>query len=159
VDIDGKNLKMITKRPWAQIDPAWMPGEEEVLYTDSPELMGDEICKINIKKGDIIRLTTNRFNDIQPSPLAGGSDIIYAANENGNYNIYIMDKFGRNPRNLTNDSSHNIMPRSSKSGKKIYFLSDKTGYLQIYSLELDTGESKQITSDDADKKDFAVYAD
>jgi len=158
VDIDGKNLKLITKRPWAQTDPAWLPAQDEILYVDSPEIMGDEICKINLKTGDIIRLTTNKSNDIQPSCLANGESIVYASNAGGNYDIWLMDKFGQNPRNLTNDPSHNVMPMPSPDGSRVYFLSDRRGYLQIFSIDLKTNELKQITSDETDKKDFTVYA-
>lgn len=158
VGVDGKNLTLVTKQPWAQVDPAWM-SQDEVLYVDAPKLAGDEICKVNMKNGDVVRLTTNKSNDIQPVYLPGGEGIVYASNENGTFNIRIMDKYGRNPRDLSNDQNHNVMPAVSRGGATVYFLSDRTGALEIFSLDLKTGESRQVTSDGADKKDFAVYAD
>lgn len=158
VNIDGKNLTKITKQPWVQSNPSWLPDEEEILFVDNPEIMGDEICKINIKNGDIIRLTQNKFNDIQPSYVPGEDKIVYAANKNGDYDIWIMDKFGQNPKNLTESPSHDIIPRPTQDGCKIYFLSDRTGYFQIFAIDLKTGQLKQITHDKIDKKDFAVYA-
>ena len=157
VDIDGKNLRMITKRPWTQTNPAWLK-DDEILYSDSPELMGDEICRINMNSGDIIRITENKFNDIQPSYLAGQDKIVFASNEAGNYDIWIMNKFGQDRQNLTKHHSHNVMPRPSADGRTVYFISDRTGYLQIYSIDLETGGLKQVTLDKSDKKDFAVYA-
>lgn len=158
VDINGKNLAKITKRPWAQFNPAWFPDENEILFVDSPEILGDEICKINIKTQDIIRLTQNRFNDIQPSAVGKGDEIAYASNQDGNYDVWIMDRFGQHPSNITNNPNHDIMPRPSRRGDKIYFLSDRSGVFQIYSAELKTKSVKQITFDDGDKKDFAIYS-
>lgn len=157
IDSDGKSLKKITRRPWAQFNPSWLLSGEEVLFVDSPEIMGDEVCKINLKNQDIVRLTQNRFNDIQPAYLPKEDKIIYASNQNGDYDIWIMDRFGQSQRNLTNHPSHDIMPRPSKNGKKIYFLSDRNGHFQIFSLDIKTNYVRQVTTDETDKKDFAIY--
>ena len=158
VDIDGTNLKKITKRPWAQASPAWMPGGEDVLFVDSPEILGDEICRINIKNNDIIRITQNKFNDIQPSYIANANKIVCASNRGGDYDIWIMDKFGRDAKNLTANPAYDVMPRPSENGEKIYFISDRGQFSQVFSIDLKTNVVGQVTSDDGDKKDFAVYA-
>jgi Tol biopolymer transport system component len=68
-----------------------------------------------------------------------------------------MDNFARDKRNLSQDSSFDIMPQVTKDKKQIYFLSDRSGILQTWRMDINGGNLKQVTKFKTDIQDLAVY--
>lgn len=63
------------------------------------------------------------------------------------------------PRQLTRDPAADSAPRFAPDGRSIYFLSTRSGSQQVWQLELDGGESRQITSLPLDVGSFLVAPD
>ncbi len=59
--------------------------------------------------------------------------------------IVIFNRDGTNWRNLTNDKFRDRMPRWSPDGKKITFTSDRSGKIQIWMINADGSDLRQIT--------------
>lgn len=81
-----------------------------------------------------------------------GEEIVYASNEDGSMNLYIMDANGSNPRQLTHTTGiYNGGPFFSPDGSKVIYRADKQrkDFLQIYMLDLVTGEEIQLTDNGA----------
>jgi Tol biopolymer transport system component len=81
-----------------------------------------------------------------------GNSIVYASNESGSMNVYVMNSDGTNPRQLTFTSdAYNGGPFFSPDGRKVLFRADrqKRDYLQIYVLDIVTGQEQQLTDNDA----------
>lgn len=57
--------------------------------------------------------------------------------------VWIYDFKDKTTKNITNNPSQDIMPMWS--GNKIYFISDRTSRLNLYSYDLKTNETKQLT--------------
>ena len=51
-------------------------------------------------------------------------------------------------RQLTNDSSTDSVPFLSRDGKTIFFESDRTGVLQIWHMNLDGTNQRQVTTEE-----------
>ena len=63
---------------------------------------------------------------MQARYLPDAEFLVYVSDKGGTYDIWMMDKFGRGPRNLTkNPDSFAFMPIPSFDGKKIFFVSDR----------------------------------
>lgn len=73
-----------------------------------------------------------RFSDIQ-------TDRRYS-------NLWLLKTDGSVHRPLTTGRTHEEAPRWSPDGKRLAYLSDKTGSVQLYVRFMDTGESFAITS-------------
>lgn len=161
VDLVTLGLKKLVNRAWLQYNPSYSPDGSCVIFTDGPALFGQEIRKLDLKTGDITQLTDNRSYDydLEAGFLTSGEEIIYSTNEaKGDYEIFKMDKFGRDKINLSNAyGSCERMPIVSKDGEKIFFLSDRSGSFQIWQMNMDGSGAKQITRDKKDKQDFSVY--
>lgn len=81
-----------------------------------------------------------------------GSLIVYASNEEGSMNLYVMNADGSKVRQLTYTTHcYNGGPFFSPDGKKIVFRSDREvpDHLQIYEINVDGSDEKQITFNNA----------
>lgn len=81
-----------------------------------------------------------------------GSRIVYASNESGSMNIYTMKSDGSDVQQITHtDHCYNGGPFFSPDNSKIIFRADrdKANYLQIYVINSDGTEEKQLTFNDA----------
>lgn len=96
-------------------------------------------------------LTTGPAYHAECAYSPDGTQIVYASNETGSMHLYIMNADGSNPRQITHaDGVYNGGPFFSPDGTKVIFRADrdKPDYLQIYLLDLITGEEKQLTNND-----------
>lgn len=70
--------------------------------------------------------------------------------ENGNLDIYTMRPDGSGLTNLTKDPARDVDPYWSPDGKRIAFLSDRAGYMQIFTMNADGSDVFQVTRREAD---------
>jgi len=83
---------------------------------------------------------------------ADGKEIVYASNDNGSMNIYVMDSNGSNVRQITNTSHcYNGGSFFSPNGDQILFRADrdKPHYLQLYVIDSDGSNERQLTFNDS----------
>ena len=149
VNLKDLKLKKIVNRPWLQYNPNYSPDGKFIIFTDGPELFGQNILKLNLENNDITQATDNGpyDYDMQATFLNSAQEIVYSTNEgSGDYEIYKMDKFGRDKINLSRSpQSSDIMPSVSRDDQKIFFLSDRSGSLQIWQMNIDGSEPKKVT--------------
>lgn len=156
---DGTNLKKIIRRPSLQFLPDLSEDAKELVFVDVLEWAGHEIYKLNLETKDYIQITDNRYHDTAPIFAADGSMIVYSSDKDANYDIWVMDRFGQNQKNLTRRPAFDSSPAITRDGKTVFFLSDSTGKMQIWSIDIDgILPPKQITNDGDDKQDISVYA-
>ncbi len=101
---------------------------------------------VNINGGEPVRIT-----DKGPSYLHGwspdGLELAYCALRNGQYDIYVIPVKGGPEIQLTNTASHEDGPDYSPCGRYIWFNSDRSGVMQIWRMERDGSNPKQMTFD------------
>lgn len=66
-----------------------------------------------------------------------GTKVLYQSNKTGKWQIYIMDKEGKNQKRVTNDKYNNNFPDWSPNNKQIAFVSDREGNEDIYVMNMD----------------------
>ena len=78
--------------------------------------------------------------------------IAFASDRDGNWEIYVMDVNGENPRNLTNDPHDDRDPSWSPDGKRIVFFSNRDGHVmdgrptsEIYVMDADGSNPQRLT--------------
>ena len=80
--------------------------------------------------------------------------IAFSSDRDGDSEIYVMDTDGGNPRRLTNNRDGDWSPSWSPDGKRIVFLSDRDGHVNvhgwsnpdIYVMDADGGNQKNLTN-------------
>lgn len=87
-------------------------------------------------------------NDGLPEFAPDGSRIVFRSGRTGNFDIYLADGDGANPRNLTNHPTSETFPALSPLGDQVAFVSDRNGVLDeatghrtfdVYTLDLGPG--------------------
>lgn len=82
--------------------------------------------------------------DVTPVLSPDGTQIAFASNRNGNYDIFLLNQAGEIV-NLTQNPAEDIHPAWSPSGDKIIFSSLRSGsYYQIFTMNPDGSNVQQI---------------
>src|SRR5690242_469503 len=73
--------------------------------------------------------------------------------------IYVVPVNGGSPRQLTNQGTQNERPRWSPDSKQIYFISNRGGSSQIWSMDADGLRQRQVSSISTEASGLLVSPD
>tara|TARA_R110002073_G_scaffold314614_1_gene486975 strand:- start:4678 stop:6759 length:2082 start_codon:yes stop_codon:yes gene_type:complete len=111
-----------------------------------------DIYQIRLADGEISNLTNRPGPDSQPVVSPTGKHIAYARFDDRklasqNADLFVMDRDGGNPRNLTPDLDRSISNiQWAKDGKGVYFLYDDHSHTKVGYVNL-KGNMKVLTDD------------
>jgi TolB protein len=111
-----------------------------------------DIFEANPDGSDLRRLTDTPGYDAEGSYSPDGQSIVFCSNRSGpeNLELHIMDKDGKNVRQLTHaPGCYNGGPFFSPDGKRVIFRSDrkKKDHLQLYVINADGSSERALTDD------------
>ena len=100
----------------------------------------------------------------QSSLSPDGTQLLYAqtdynmAENRGSTTLWIEEVATKAVRQLTDRNSQNTAPQWSADGEKIYFLSDRSGKMQLWQMAADGTQLKQLSHFDFDIEGFGITA-
>ena len=97
--------------------------------------------------GAIRRLTNDSDWDWKPSWSPDGTQIAFQSSRDGNYEIYVMDSDGSNPRRLTDHPAEDWFPSWSPDGRHIAYVSGRDSNYAIYAIGSDGSNPRNLTND------------
>ena len=77
-----------------------------------------------------------------------GSQILYAANHDGDLEIYVVGADGSDRRQLTDNGGQDFFPSWSPDGETIVFSSDRSGAVELYLMDADGGNQRPLMATD-----------
>jgi hypothetical protein len=155
---------------WVGDEARYLPGQEpspddSEMTQDAPEDVGDWVMTVlqlfTDNSWEIymfyhydygaskIRLTSHPASDILPNLNRGATQIVFASNRDGNYEIYQMDTNGNSVVRLTSNNTIDSQPSWSFDNSQIAFVSDRDGNAEIYKMNADGAEQIRLTNDPA----------
>jgi TolB protein len=145
-------------------DQIWLMNEDGTkqrqikgLEGQAPEFMQDgrllfeskaspsQITIANIDGSNVIQLTSDDTNNMQPKISPDGSQIVYISSRDGNQEVYVMDIDGSKHKRLTKNRVEEWGPIWSIDGSKVFFSSQNVyGIYDIYKVNKDGSSIKKI---------------
>ena len=140
---DGTDLFQITSGAYNDEMPAWSPDRKKLVFARGTGA-GRELMMINANGNLLKSLGVAGFN---PRWSPDGTKIIYGAYDatQGNHNIFTINADGSNVVRLTDDPENDVLPSFSADGKKIAFMSLRSGSYELYVMNADGTGAQKLT--------------
>lgn len=138
ISTDGSVLTAIDKGEY----PAWNPKDNWIAHRGC---YGAD-CGLWLTHADSRerrRLTTGA-SDGQPAWSPDGQRLAYISKDDGNFEIYLINRDGSGKTRLTNDLHSDGLPVWSPDGKWIAFRSDRDGSWAIYVMKPDGSDLRKV---------------
>lgn len=94
----------------------------------------------------ILQLTFGLGDDLQPSFSPDGRNIVFVSSRGGNQEIYLMHADGLQQQRLTNNHLREDVPTFTAGGEAILYSAHDGQSFDLYSLDLDDGETHNLTN-------------
>jgi Tol biopolymer transport system component/serine/threonine protein kinase len=105
------------------------------------------------KKSAPSRFIASTQPDLEPQFSPDGTKIVFNSSRSGNPEIWVCDREGRNPVQLTSFDGPNLgSPRWSPDSRWIAFDNPKAGNQDIYVISADGGQPRRLTSGPSNNK-------
>ena len=144
MNLETNEFNQLTNKGSADYSPSWSPDGNRIVFTSSRD-GNQEIYLMNKDGSNKVNLTKSKSEDVMPYWARDGY-IYYSANHNGVYQIARIKPDGSNKELLTDSENNKLMPQLSNDGKKILYYGDADGNMEIYLMELNTGEVTRLTN-------------
>jgi eukaryotic-like serine/threonine-protein kinase len=154
--------RQLTRGSMDDIQAAWEPGGKRIAFVRSNLASGKlepgdvlgwyseggDVWSVDVATGETALLVANAFS---PSYSPDGSSLAFdAGGSNGPRRIWVTDRNGRNPRQVTSDSSEVVVhmsPRWSPDGKRIVYRRVQLPGSDIAVVDLATSAVTWVTHD------------
>ena len=147
-DYDGFNVRRVTNNLNLSILPSWTPGARGLIYT-SYRSGTPQIFLSRIFEGVLVPNVTKEPADVQamaPMVSPDGTRVAYSSTRSGNFDIWVANIDGSNPRNLTGTPSDDTAPCWSPSGLEIAFTSGRSGSPQLWVMDKEGLNVRRLSS-------------
>jgi tol-pal system beta propeller repeat protein TolB len=139
MNADGSGRKQLTHLDATSFYASLSP-DGQMIYFTSRHYGSFDIYSMNIKGKELKKLTHGLGALYAPELSPNGKQIVFTKNGDG---IWVMRADGKNPHRLTNQDD--IDPTWSPDGSMISFASSRTGQRQLYIMDADGSNIRQIT--------------
>ncbi len=155
-DLEKKEEKRLTEGNFTVSDPQWSPDGTRITYTTRPTPKADDgslsdVWILTVANGEKKKLISGADATDNARWSTDGQWIAYTQNPDPNSGVpvtylYVVSAAGGAPRQLTTKFDLNVgTPVWSRDGRRIYFSTNVLEAVEVYSVDVATGEVKQIT--------------
>jgi len=134
-DVATREIVQLTNTPEYEHSPWFSKDGKQVLFT---RFWGDGIYSVPVEGGAIEALSFDRWglvSDVRASPC--GQWLLFTEHDShGNGDIYVMPAAGGDPTNITRHPGWDGDARWDPRGEFVYFISDRDGQNDVYSVRL-----------------------
>jgi Tol biopolymer transport system component/predicted Ser/Thr protein kinase len=159
-DLASGQDSQLTHGDFDEIQPTWSPDGRQVAFVRSRqpgvklepgdvfgEFQDGDVWVLDFASGEESKLVENAFN---PAYSPDGQRIAVDASWAGPRRIWLLDRQGHNPQQITTDTSEevaHVAPAWSSDGKKIVFQNLARTKFDIRTVNLDSKQMNWVTND------------
>ena len=147
--VDGSRRRRVTTNDSINMFPDWSADAQSLLYTSYRDGLADiwTLARGAGKAGRLLSLG-EEFTGLERwrgvfGP--GKDDVTFTMHRDRNTDIYIARNSGREIQRLTTNDAIDLAPSWAPDGRRMVFVSDRTGTPQLYILDTETGTEQRIT--------------
>jgi eukaryotic-like serine/threonine-protein kinase len=159
-DLGSGHDTQLTHGDFDELQPRWSPDGRQVAFVRAHqpgvrlqpgdvfgEFQDGDVWVLDLTPGEESKLVENAFN---PAYSPDGQRIAVDASWAGPRRIWLLDRQGHNPQQVTTDTSEevaHVAPRWSPDGRKIVFQSLARTKFDIRTVNLDSKQMNWVTND------------
>jgi dipeptidyl aminopeptidase/acylaminoacyl peptidase len=156
VDVTSGKAARLTTHVAADRSAAWSPDGREIVFASSrwnrPALY---IMSAKGEREGLRRITPEGFSGAVPVWTRDGQWVLFTATRGDSFysrEIYRVKSSGGTPERLTpDDGARNNLPSVSPDGQQVAYISDRSGYLNIWLMRPDGTEQRHLTDVEQDQ--------
>ncbi len=131
------------------LSPHWLSNGDGIIVSGLSESGVSDLYRITVPEGRLLPLTSDRFQDLDPSPSPDGRRVVFASDRtadgiHGAANLFLLDLGTSTITQLTSGPWRDESPVWSDDGR-IVFSSDRDGVLNVFSVDT-LGNGRRETS-------------
>ncbi len=130
---------------WGVVATATVIVQGEIVVTSTREGSADLYAFERADPGRFVRITADPGDELGPAYSPDGSQVAYATNRDGNFEIYVVDGDGANRRRVTSTGANETEPAWTPDGNRIVYQSDASGTAQIWIMQADGSDQRPLT--------------
>ncbi|MBM3330897.1 hypothetical protein FJY68_03485 [candidate division WOR-3 bacterium] len=147
LDLSSRQLRQLTRGQRAR-DPDYAPDTSLLVFVANGGGQND-LKLLDLRTGRITRLTETEDHTGYHGPRfsPSGRWIAVGVSRPGGYvDIELVDRSTGWTIPVTHDRASDLTPTWSRTGKSLFFVSDRTGVFNLYAYQLATGKTYQVTN-------------
>ncbi len=147
LDISSGSVRQLTHGQRAR-DPDFAPDTSLLVFVSNGRGQND-LKLLDLRTGKVSQLTETEDHTAYHSPRfsPGGKWIAVGVSRPGGYaDIELVDRRTGWTVPVTHDRASDLSPAWSRTGKFLFFTSDRTGVFNLYAYQLATGKTFQVTN-------------
>src|SRR5580765_535401 len=145
---DGQDLRRLTTDPGFDACAAYAADGRRIAYCSGQGGGAVQVWTMNQDGTDKQQVTHMSVTAIFPDFSPDGSKIVFCAGPSTfARDIYVVNSDGSDLTRLTSGAGNNVYPAFSPNGRKIVFTSNRTGTSQVWLMNADGSNQRQLTFD------------
>jgi TolB protein len=146
VNRDGSGLRRLTNHPAIDVTPTWSPTGNQIAFTsDRTGPSHPQIWIMNADGSELHKITNEQWCDRPTWSVSPNNEIAYAGRTGAGFDIKVYDVASGVSRTITDGIGSNESPTFSPNGRHIAFTSTRAGKEQIFVIDRDGKNLRQIT--------------
>jgi TolB protein len=145
MNVDGSGLRRLTNHPQIDATPTWSPTGTQIAFT-SDRSGTPSIYIVGVDGLGLRRVTFENSDRATWSP-APRNEIAFSARTGPGYDIKVLELATSEIRQLTFGEGSNEAPAWAPNGRHLAFWSTRAGRAQIFSVDYDGKNIRQLTRD------------